>query len=105
MSERIGVIAKHLRKRLGLDLCETSRLLGVATGHLIDMERGTCQIPGEIIDRYREAFGVDLYCYAAVHCRAHEDMPYPAMASAKTLCEAWEEEIESAILEFIGRRK
>lgn len=90
----LGATARSLRDSFGLTQRAAADRLGVSCVHLCNVERGNARPSPDLIDRYRDVFGVDLYVYA--WCTTGDPKKLsPAMRKAtERLSEQWRKLIE-----------
>jgi transcriptional regulator with XRE-family HTH domain len=60
----LGETARELRERCGLTQVAAAKRLGVTQVHLSNLENDKARPSPELLARYRDEFGVDLYVYA-----------------------------------------
>ena len=56
--------ARELRSRLGLSVRKAAKELRISFVHLSNIENNNVSPSPEIIDRFRQAWGIDLYMFA-----------------------------------------
>ncbi len=93
----VGLAAKYLRNRLKLSQRAAAKELGISHVYLSNLENGKSSPTADMIDRYFEAWGVDLYMLAAVKFGGAQRLPQSLGAIAAKLNEAWESQIEATI--------
>ncbi len=69
--------AVYIRKTLGLTQRAAAKALGITAVHLCNVENGRGQPSLDLIDKYQQVWGVDLYVLA--WCR--EGNPGPSLGS------------------------
>ena len=89
--------ARELRTRLGLSLRGAAKELGVSFVHLSNIENDNVSPSAEIIDRFRRAWGIDLYMFAACYFSDDGDFPEGISRPLERLKSAWEREIDALI--------
>jgi transcriptional regulator with XRE-family HTH domain len=97
----ISEAAKYLRRRLGLSQRVAASLMEVDYSHLCKMERGYHLPSVRMVEKYYEAFGIDLYMLAAVRSENESRIPPQMREVCAELREMWESEIESAIARLV----
>ena len=73
------------------------KALGISFVHLCNIENNRCLPSQDLIDRFRDLWGVDLYVLA--WCR-HGDatkLPLPLRKAANELAAGWQEHIEATV--------
>lgn len=96
MPINLGQAARDLRKRLKLSLREAEAELGISYVHLCNIENGKVSPSSGVIERFQEAWGIDLYMFAlAFH--SDNDTPRTLQAPVKALEEACRRHIESLL--------
>jgi transcriptional regulator with XRE-family HTH domain len=99
---RLGTTAKRLRESLGWTQRETADALGVSYVHLCNVENNKSQPSQNLLDRFGELWGVDLYVYAWCEQGDSKQLPATMRTAASTLARAWRKRIETMVDE---RRK
>jgi transcriptional regulator with XRE-family HTH domain len=61
---KLGSAARNLRERLGLSQRAAAAQLGMSHVHLNNIENEKVSPTANIIEKYYEAWGIDLYMYA-----------------------------------------
>lgn len=93
----IGEAARYLRSRLGLSQRKAATELGISYVHLSNIENGKALPSPTMLDKYREAWGIDLYMLAVGMFSDEGTVPKPLRASVKAMTEAWKAEIDNVI--------
>jgi transcriptional regulator with XRE-family HTH domain len=90
---RLGNTARHLRESLGLTQREAARQLQVTAVHLCNVESNKSAPSSELVNRYRELWGVDLYVLA--WCLHGDDgsLPTAIRKPMQQLARAWKQEL------------
>jgi len=60
----VGESARALREQLGLSQKEAAAELGISNVHLCNLEKNNSNPSPELLAKYRELWGVDLYVFA-----------------------------------------
>ena len=89
--------ARELRTRLGLSLRSAAKELGISFVHLSNIENDNVSPSAEIIDRFRRAWGIDLYMFAVCYFSDANDFPEGISHPLARLKKAWEREIDALI--------
>ena len=92
----LGKAAKYLRKRLGLTQAQAAGFLNISHIHVHNIECEKSSPTATILDKYHDAFGIDLYMLAVVKF-SQERLPAVARPIADEMLAEWEHEIESRI--------
>lgn len=93
----IGESARLLREQFGLSQKEAATKLGISNVHLCNVENCRSQPSQELLAKYHEVLGVDLYVFA--WCQ-HEDvdrLPKSLRSAARSLAEGWKQQIDSQV--------
>ncbi len=64
MAIHVGSTARYIREMHGLKQREAAQQLGVSVVHVCNVERGKSSPSSDLLDRYRELWGIDLYVLA-----------------------------------------
>ncbi len=87
---QLNKTALHLRLTLGLTQREAAKRLGITAVHLCNIEKGRALPSLDLIDKYREVWGVDLYvlawCRSGEVVKLPEDLRRPARAMGDMWC-------------------
>lgn len=94
---RLGEAARHLRERLGLSQRAAANQLGISHVHLSNIESGKSSPTAAIIEKYYEAWDIDLYMFAVANFSQNDRIPHPLRGAVNELRLAWDSEIESRI--------
>jgi transcriptional regulator with XRE-family HTH domain len=86
----VGKTARQLRESLGLTQVEMASALGLSSIYISKIENDHSFPTRQIIERYREKFGVDLYVLAWCQHGDVEKLPAAVRAPAAALAKAWE---------------
>lgn len=97
MSINLGKAARDLRVKLELSLREAEAELGISYVHLCKIETGKVSPSERVVERFHEAWGIDLYMYALAFHSDEEDTPRPLQAPAKALKEGCRKHIEALL--------
>lgn len=93
----VGESARALREQLGLSQKEAAVALGISNVHLCNLEKNNSHPSPELLAKYRELWGVDLYVFA--WCR-HGDvnrLPKQLRTAAHALANGWQVQIDKQI--------
>ncbi|HVX13864.1 MAG TPA: helix-turn-helix transcriptional regulator [Pirellulales bacterium] len=94
MPINLGKAAKDLRTRLRLSLREAEAELGISYVHLCKIENGKVDPSPGMIERFHDAWGIDLYMFAVVYHSEDRETPKPLQAPVKALMQGWKQHIE-----------
>jgi transcriptional regulator with XRE-family HTH domain len=95
----LGKAAQDLRTRLKLSLREAAAELSMSYVHLCKVENGKASLSPETIERFHEAWGIDLYMYAIAFHSDDRDTPKALRAPVKALAEGWKQHIDMLLCE------
>jgi transcriptional regulator with XRE-family HTH domain len=87
----VGKTAKQLREALGLTQVEMANKLGITIIYISKIENDHSFPTRQIIERYREEFGIDLYVMAWCQHGDVRKLPASIREPATALAKAWEE--------------
>jgi transcriptional regulator with XRE-family HTH domain len=87
----IGKTARQLRESLGLTQVEMADKLGITSIYVSKIENDHSFPTRQITERYRKAFGIDLYVMAWCQHGDIEKLPAGIREPAAALAKAWEE--------------
>lgn len=93
----LGNAARELRLRLGLTVRGAADELGISFVHLSKIENKRSSPSPEIIDRFRQAWGIDLYMFAVCNFADASAFPEGVAHPLERLKAAWEGEIKKLI--------
>jgi transcriptional regulator with XRE-family HTH domain len=93
----LGIAAQDLRQRLKLSIRDAALELGVSYAHLCNVENGKASPSPEMIDKFYEAWGIDLYMFAIAFHPSGRDIPSGLRGATTTLAKAWKKHIEVLI--------
>ncbi len=89
--------ARELRSRIGLSVRKAADELGMSYVHLSNIENQKVSPSPEVIDRFRQAWGIDLYMFAVCKFSDLEEYPERVARPLERLRAAWEREIDDLI--------
>jgi transcriptional regulator with XRE-family HTH domain len=93
----LGQAARYLRQRLCLSQRAAAGELGISFVHLSNIENGNASPSPKVIEKYYEAWGIDLYMFAVGMFTDHARLPGPLRGPLHDLTEAWQQELESVV--------
>ena len=97
MPINLGKAARDLRTKLKLSLREAEAELGISYVHLCKIETGKVSPSEGVVERFHEAWGIDLYMYALAFHSDDGKTPKPLQAAVKALKEGCRQHIESLV--------
>jgi len=93
----VGKTARYVRDSLGLTQVEMAEALGISSIYVSKIENQHSFPTRQIIERYREKFGVDLYVLAWCQYGDIETLPISIRKPAIALAEAWQERFNKQV--------
>ena len=100
MSLYIGRTSQFLRHKLGLKQKEMADELGISVVHYCNIENNKAQPSAELLERYRELWGVDLHVLGWSLYGDVDKLPAPLRKSAAAIAKTWEREIEKRMVKY-----
>lgn len=94
----LGEAARHLRERLGLSQRAAAQELGISHVHLNNIENGKASPTAAMIEKYYQAWNIDLYMFAVANFTTDDRVPASLQSAVGKMRQAWNTEIESRIL-------
>lgn len=91
----IGKTAKSIRETHGLSQKEAAEKLGISNVHLCNLENDKVSPSTDLLERYRDTFGTDLYVLAWCEHGDVEMLPKSVRAAARRLQEAWKSRLRA----------
>jgi transcriptional regulator with XRE-family HTH domain len=89
---------KYLRKQLGLSQRQAAGELGISFVHLNNIENGKASPSPEMLEKFRQTWGIDIYMLAAGMFSDTRRVPKHLREPLAAMTDAWREEIERLIL-------
>ena len=89
----LGETAAFIRESRGLTQRAAAEKLSITPVHLCNIEKGKAHPSHELLRKYREVMGVDLYVLAWCRNGDIDKLPAPIRESAKSLSAAWHEDL------------
>ena len=89
--------ARELRTRIGLSVRKAAEELGISYVHLSNIENNKVSPSPEIIDRFHQAWGIDLYMFAVCKFSDLNGFSERVARPLERLRVAWEHEIDALI--------
>ena len=94
MAIAMGTTLRELRVvRLQKTQRELADKLGISVVHLSNIETGAANPSRDLVDRFRELSGVDLYVLTWCRQGDNKKLPAPVRKAAQALADAMEEEL------------
>ena len=90
----LGKASKELRKRLKLSLRDAAVELGISYVHLCNVENGKASLSPDTIERFHDAWGIDLYMYTLAFHGDDRGTPKALRGPVKALTDGWKQHIE-----------
>ena len=100
----LGFAARYLRERLGLSQRAAAIELGISHVHLNNIENGKTSPTTSMIEKYYEAWNIDLYMLAVAKFSDDERIPHSLKDAVDEMIQAWDVEIEARISP-VGKRR
>lgn len=100
---KLGEAARALRESLGLSQRAAAQELGISHVHLSNLENGRASPRADTIERYYDAWGVDLYMYAVSKFSLPEEIPDSMREAIESLGQAWSEQIDMIVTQRNGK--
>lgn len=93
----VGDAARALRDFLGVSQKDAADELGITNVHLCNIEKGNSQPSPDLLAKYREKWGVDLYVFAWCQSGNVADLPKSLRSVAHELAAGWQDQIKKQI--------
>jgi transcriptional regulator with XRE-family HTH domain len=93
----VGESAREIREQFGLSQKDAAVELGISNVHLCNVENNNSNPSPELLAKYRELWGIDLYVFA--WCRKGDvaGLPRQLQTAAKSLSSGWQQQIDKQI--------
>ena len=91
---QLGATARELRESFGLTQRATADLLEVSYVHLCNIENDKSRPSPELMAKFRDVFGVDLYVYSWCSRPNLNKLPSGMKETTTRLFELWQKQIE-----------
>lgn len=105
MSLELGKAAKELRTRLKLSLRAAAAELGMSYTHLCNVENGKISLTSETLERFHDAWGVDLYMFALAYLDKPRGNSDKSQAALSALLQEWKKHVDCIIEERVETKK
>lgn len=96
----LGDTARHLRETFGLTQRAAADLLDVSYVHLCNIENSKSRPSPEMLARFRDVFGVDLYVYSWCCSPDMSKLPSSMRDATQRMSDVWQKVIEARRREF-----
>jgi len=93
----IGKTARYLRERKGLSQGAAAEALGITQVHLSNIENNKALPSPNLLTRYRELWGIDLYVLAWCLHGDTRHLPKSIQKPMQEMAEAWKRELGDLI--------
>lgn len=94
MTIKLGSTARHIRKMHGLKQKVAAERLGISVVHLCNIENDKATPSAELLERYRDRWGIDLYVLAWCLHGDVEKLPEAVREPMEAIAKAWREQLE-----------
>jgi transcriptional regulator with XRE-family HTH domain len=101
----VGESARCLREQLGLSQKDAAVELGISNVHLCNIEKDNGNPSPELLAKYRELWGVDLYVFAWCRTGDVAGLPKQLRTAAKSLSSGWQQQIDKQITKRRTQRR
>src|ERR1700677_489429 len=95
----LGKAAKSLRGELNLSMRQAALELGISHVHLCNIENEKASPSPEMLEKFHDAWGIDLYMYALAFFPDDRKRPKGVESPMNALKAVWKRHIEKLILE------
>ena len=86
---QLGIIARRVRESKGISQVAAAKLLDISSVHLCNIEGDKARPSPELLARYRELWGVDLYVLAWCLSGDVDRLPAGVRDAGRRLTAAW----------------
>lgn len=93
----VGESARILREQFGLSQKEAAAELGITNVHLCNIEKDNSNPSPDLLAKYRELWGVDLYVFAWCRNGDIDLLPKQLRAAARSLESGWKQQIDRQV--------
>lgn len=100
----VGESARTLREQLGLSQKEAAAELGISNVHLCNVEKNNSNPSPELLAKYRDLWGVDLYVFAWCTTGNVDGLPKQLRVAAQSLATGWQQQIDKVTKRRMQRR-
>jgi len=95
----LGQTAREVREKKGLTLRDAAALLSISHVHLCNIENNRAVASLQLITKMKEVYGIDLMVLTWLRNGDSERLPPSVREAARSLAEAWEQELDEMISE------
>ena len=103
--KNIGRLARELRESLGLSQRAAAHELGITNVHLCNIEKEKSSPSPELLEKYRQIWGIDLYVYAWCKYGNRDRLPMEVREAAGKLESAWRRQFDRIAQSPIAKDK
>lgn len=93
----VGESARDLREQMGLSQKAAAEELGISNVHLCNIENNNAKPSPELLAKYREKWGVDLYVFAWCRTGDVAKLPKQIQTAAEALASGWQQQIRKQL--------
>src|SRR5471030_3005664 len=93
----VGKAARFLREKLKISQRQAASQLEISYVHLSNLENDKAAPTRNVLEKFRELWGVDLYVLSWCMNGDLEKLPFAFRGPAKKLTEAWIKQIENLV--------
>ncbi len=101
----IGESIRELRGLFGLSQRQAADEVKISHVHLRNLEIGEAAPTTSVLNKFFEAWRIDLYMYAATRDQEHERIPQSLKPAVRRLESIWKKEIDAAIKRRLTERQ
>jgi transcriptional regulator with XRE-family HTH domain len=92
---RLGETARYLRTAQGLTQRVAAQQLGISVVHLCNIENDKASPSPELLERFRDLWGIDLYVLSWCQHGDIEKLPPAIRKSSRALAKAWQQQLQN----------
>lgn len=100
MSLYVGRTSLFLRQKLGLKQKEMASELNISVVHYCNIENNKAQPSAELLERYRELWGIDLHVLGWSLYGDVSKLPAALQKSAAAIAKTWEQELRKKMAKY-----
>jgi transcriptional regulator with XRE-family HTH domain len=90
----LGDTARNLRETFGITQRAAADLLGISYVHLCNLENNKSRPSPEMLEKFRDVFGVDLYVYSWCSSPELDGLPTGMKSATRQMTEVWQKVID-----------
>ena len=94
MRIKLGSTAKYIRTMHGLKQKVAAERLGISVVHLCNVENNKAEPSADLLERYRECWGIDLYVLAWCLQGDVQKLPQAVRQPMEAIARAWQKQLE-----------